>query len=88
MNDNIPAQGTEMGSVDVITLLLAAIIMIIPFWRIFSKAGYSGWLSILMVIPIINIILLYYLAFAKWPILRGRESEQITSNPPPPTRTE
>jgi hypothetical protein len=86
MNENIPGPAPEMGSIDILTLLVAALIMIIPFWRIFSKAGYYGWLSLLMVIPIVNIILLYYLAFAQWPILRGREGGQI-SNPPPPTKT-
>lgn len=48
-------------------MLVMAVIIILPFWFIFSKAGYSKWLSLLMVVPLVNIILLYFLAFSKWP---------------------
>lgn len=45
-----------------------------PFWKIFSKAGFSGWLSLIMVVPVLNIVALYYLAFAEWPIHRKTSS--------------
>lgn len=48
-------------------MLAMAAIVIIPFWFIFSKAGYSKWLGLLMVVPLVNIILLYFLAFSLWP---------------------
>ncbi len=48
-------------------MLVMAVIVILPFWFIFSKAGYSKWLSLLMVVPLVNIVLLYFLAFSKWP---------------------
>ena len=41
-------------------------VLLIPYWRIFSRAGFSGWLSILIVVPIVNLIVLYYVAFARW----------------------
>ena len=31
------------------------------------KAGFPGWFGLLFLIPIVNIILLYYVAFARWP---------------------
>jgi hypothetical protein len=40
-------------------------------WFIFSKAGYSKWLALLMAAPLINVIILYFIAFSKWP---GRET--------------
>ncbi len=43
-------------------------IIIVPAWRIVSKAGYSGALSFLLLIPLVNIILLWVFAFVKWPI--------------------
>jgi uncharacterized protein (DUF983 family) len=49
--------------------LIAAIVIVLPFWFIFEKAGYSKWLSLLMLIPLVNIIALYFLAFSKWPNL-------------------
>ena len=57
----------SMGAFGFIMPLIFAAVIIIPFWFIFSKAGYSKWLSILMVIPIVNIIMLYFLAFSDWP---------------------
>jgi uncharacterized membrane protein len=51
--------------------LLGAIIAIIPFWRICQRVGYSPWLSLLMAIPLVNIIFVYILAFSAWPSQRG-----------------
>ena len=51
-----------------IAALLFIPLFLVPYWRIFSKAGFSGWLSLLMVIPLINIVILYYVAFANWKI--------------------
>ena len=51
--------------------LLALSVVVVPFWRIFAKAGFSGWLSLFIVIPFINLIVLYYVAFSVW---RPKES--------------
>lgn len=53
-------------------MLVMAIVIVLPFWFIFSKAGYSKWLSLLMVVPLANIVLLYFLAFSKWPSLANK----------------
>ena len=50
---------------------IAAIIAIIPFWRICDRVGLSPWLSLLLLIPLANIIFIYYLAFSEWPSQRG-----------------
>ena len=42
------------------------VIVVVPFWRIFSRAGFAGALSLLMVVPLVNLIVLYYVAFARW----------------------
>ncbi len=55
-------------------LAIMGLIMILPFWRIFSKAGFSGWLSLTQVIPILNYVVLFYFAFAEWPVHRELES--------------
>jgi hypothetical protein len=40
--------------------------VIIPYWQIFKKAGFAGPLSILIIVPLVNLILLYYVAFSDW----------------------
>ena len=53
-----------------IMFIVMAAIIVVPFWMIFQKAGHSKWLSLLMVIPLVNVITLYWLAFSKWPSRR------------------
>ena len=48
--------------------LIVTAIMILIFCKIFSKAGYSWALGLLMLVPIANIIMAFFLAFADWPI--------------------
>lgn len=51
--------------------IITGLIIIFPFWKIFQKAGFNGALGILMIIPFVNIVMIFYLAFAEWPALRG-----------------
>jgi hypothetical protein len=46
--------------------LIFAAIIITPFWKIYSKAGFSKWLSLLMIVPLVNLVVLYFVAFARW----------------------
>jgi hypothetical protein len=41
-------------------------LLIIPYWQILKKAGFPPVLSLLIVVPLCNLLLLYYVAFAKW----------------------
>ena len=52
-----------------IALLLAALIIILPYWKIFGKAGFPRIFGLFMIIPLVNLILLYVLAFSRWRIL-------------------
>lgn len=62
-----------MGEGGIIWMLLMAVVVVVPFWQICTKAGYSAWLSLLILVPLLNLGLLYFLAFADWP--RGRQAE-------------
>ena len=45
-------------------------VLILPYWKIFSKAGFSGWLALLMILPLVNLIVLYVVAFSDWKLLQ------------------
>lgn len=69
-------------------ILITVAIVVWLYWRIFAKAGVSGLFSFLMLVPVINIIVLAYLAFAEWPIQKKLEelaekapSQSIMGNP-------
>jgi hypothetical protein len=49
--------------------IIANIILVVPFWFIFKKAGFSAWLSILMFVPLANVIILYVVAFSQWKVV-------------------
>jgi hypothetical protein len=59
-----------MGPAELMVVLIILAIIILPVWfisKILSKAGFSGWLSILWLIPLLNIIALWVFAFVPWP---------------------
>ena len=71
--------GGTMSGVSIWQLIIICAIVALVFWpwyRIFSKAGFSGWLALLMFLPLVNLIMLFYLAFAEWPALRGAGSAE------------
>ena len=55
-------------------VLIIVAVKILVFCKIFSKAGYSWALGLLILVPIANIIMLFVLAFAEWPIQRELRS--------------
>ncbi len=36
-------------------------------YRILEKAGFDGWWTLVLLIPVINIIMIWYFAFNHWP---------------------
>jgi len=47
-------------------LMFFPLIVVPPFWAICRKAGFSPWFSLLIVVPWVNLIGLYVLAFSNW----------------------
>ena len=58
------------GPIEIMIVLITPLVIVVPFWKIFSKAGFPAWLSILMLVPLANLLLLFFLAFAEWPVHR------------------
>ncbi len=61
-------------------------IIIVPFWFICKKAGFSPWLSLLNIVPMGGVILWYVLAFAEWKVVPAPQLgwQQPTYPPQPP----
>jgi hypothetical protein len=58
-----------------IIILLAVLTIwafVAVFGRIVSRAGYSRWWLVLMVVPLVNLIMLWVFAFADWPVAKPR----------------
>jgi hypothetical protein len=50
----------------ILYLVLVYFLVCWPFGRIFSRAGHSQWLSLLMLVPLVNLIMIWWFAFAEW----------------------
>lgn len=78
-------------TIDVIVVIVVIAFMIWFYWRIFTKAGYSGALSLINLVPGVgHLICLIILAFGRWPIedqlasLPGRGATPPMPPPAPP----
>ena len=54
----------------VVFTVLALPFLVVPFWKFFSTAGYPGIMGIVMLIPLLNVVMLFFLGFSDWPVLR------------------
>ena len=65
-------------------ILIGLALVIVPFWFILKKAGFSPWLSLLNAIPAGNLILLYVLAFSQWKVAPIPQAWPVQPPYPPP----
>jgi len=61
-----------LGSLALLVLaighLVVALVLIIPTWRICTRAGFSGALSLFHLVPVVGwLIVMAVLAFSTWP---------------------
>lgn len=59
--------GNTMWAGHWLWMLVMAIVVVVPVWRLCQRLGYPGWMGILILIPMVNLALLYFIAFTDWP---------------------
>jgi ATP-dependent Zn protease len=55
-------------------LVVLVPLLVAPFWMIFKKAGFQPILSVLMMVPLVNFVLLYVVAFSEWKSVTAQKS--------------
>jgi len=66
-----------MGRFGISELIIIVVITAISFsviWpatRICRRVGFPWWLGLLIVVPLGNVVLLWFVAFADWPLERA-----------------
>lgn len=58
----------NLGFPELFLMMIFAFIFVLPVWRILKRTGHNPALSLLAVVPFVNIIALYVFAFQRWPI--------------------
>ena len=68
-----------------ILIIVGLAIIIVPFWFICKKAGFSPWLSLINIVPLGGVILCYVLAFSNWQVVPAPQPgwDAPPSNYPP-----
>lgn len=50
----------------IVWLVLAAFLLVVPFWRLLPRIGIPAWVSVVAVVPFAAIVLLWIVAFSRW----------------------
>jgi len=58
-----------MSLVHLVVIVAVLVVWFVPAVKILRKAGYSGWWSLLLLVPVGNIVAIWIFAFARWPNL-------------------
>jgi uncharacterized membrane protein YhaH (DUF805 family) len=60
---------TPVGIVVLAIFIAPVAVSVIAIVRIIQRAGFSGWWILLVLVPVVNMLALWYFAFASWPAL-------------------
>jgi hypothetical protein len=84
---SVPSRVTAVFLVFVAFAVVISIFTLVCEVKIISKAGYSGWFVLTAFVPILNIVMFIFFAFAKWPVQEQLEAAQRAAgrgySPPP-----
>ncbi|GHO71624.1 hypothetical protein KSC_105160 [Ktedonobacter sp. SOSP1-52] len=72
------------SGIQLLTGVVVLVISIALWWVIFSRAGYSGARSLLMLIPIVNVVIFLMFVFSEWPVQKEVKMlrQQLVMNRP------
>jgi hypothetical protein len=64
------------------------VVLVIAFWQFFKKAGLTPMVALLMLVPVVNLGVALWAAFAEWPVLSEVQrlrlvaaSKDLSANP-------
>ena len=60
--------GPLTGVVSFALMVITLIVLAIAFYKLFEKAGFTPAIGLLMLVPVVNLGVALYLAFAEWPV--------------------
>lgn len=51
-------------------MIVIWILVLVPNWKIVKRTGISPWWSLIMFIPVVNLIALWRFAYMDWPAVK------------------
>ncbi|MDQ7007092.1 MAG: hypothetical protein Q9Q40_07655 [Acidobacteriota bacterium] len=59
-----------LGISEMMVVLLAllgwSLLLVWPAWKLCTRLGFPGWFGLAILVPLLNVIALYYVAFSAW----------------------
>ena len=60
--------GGKIGLPELFVILIIGVLPAVLGGQIFHKAGYSRWLGLLIMLPLVNLLTILWFALSKWPV--------------------
>jgi Zn-dependent protease len=67
---------------------LMAIVMMVVHWKLIQKTGNNGAISLLLLVPLVNIGVYLWLAFSEWPIEAELKQLKTRGRQPAPAKSD
>jgi len=58
------------GAAALALLVITYIVLAIAFWQFLKKAGLTPMIALLMLVPVVNLGVALWAAFAEWPVIQ------------------
>lgn len=71
MSSHADAAFVAAQLVSLLTLLLIVLVILLLPAQVLRRAGYSRWWALVLLVPIVNLVMVWVFALADWPALRG-----------------
>ena len=55
----------------VLAISAMSLIIVWPAMRICRRVGFPLWLGVLAIVPLANVLLVWFVAYAEWPLEKG-----------------
>jgi hypothetical protein len=62
-------------------IVILSLLQLVAFWKILGRMGFPPWLAIMASVPLVNLIILYYVALTPWPRERALEPPRNDGGP-------
>lgn len=80
MYDQGPGGYGMDGGIGIVGPLVSIAVVVLFLWfygRIVGRAGYSPWWALIMLVPVVNMVMLWVFAFTRWPALERTPEEAL-----------
>ncbi len=60
--------GTSTVLIGGLISLAILVLFVVAYIKILTRAGYSGWWVLILVVPVVNVVMILVFAFRRWPV--------------------